>query len=320
MRVFLAGATGAIGRRLVPQLVAAGHEVTATTTSPAKVELLRRLGATPVVVDGLDAAAVGEAVARARPDAIVHQMTGLAGIADLRRFDRTFAKTNELRTNGTDHLLAGALSAGARRLIVQGFAGWPTVREGGPVKTEDDPLDPNPPATMRETLDAFRYLERVVPRAEGIEGLVLRYGGFYGPPEDMPPRFLEMVRKRRFPIVGDGGGVWSFIHLADAADATIAALDHGAPGIYNIVDDDPAPVAEWLPAFADAIGAKPPRHVPRWLGRIAGGEAGVSMMTQVRGASNAKAKRELQWEPRHPSWREGFRDALGAARPAGAAA
>ena len=311
MRVFLAGAGGALGRQLVPKLVDGGHEVVAMTRSPRKVDALRDAGAFPVVADGLDREAVVAAVTGAEPEVVIHQMTALTDVTgNPRRFDREFALTNELRTNGTDHLLAGALSAGARRLIVQGFAGWPTVREGGPVKTEDDPLDPNPPATMRETLDAFRYLERVVPRAEGIEGLVLRYGGFYGPPEDMPPRFLEMVRKRRFPIVGDGGGVWSFIHLADAADATIAALDHGAPGIYNIVDDDPAPVSAWLPYAANVLGAKPPRHVPVWLGKLFAGEMLATMMVEGRGASNAKAKRELDWQPFYHSWREGFVNAL----------
>ena len=321
MRVFLAGAGGALGRHLVPKLVDGGHEVVAMTRSPRKVDALRDAGAFPVVADGLDREAVVAAVTGAEPEVVIHQMTALTDVTgNPRRFDREFALTNELRTKGTDHLLAGALSAGARRLIVQSYSGWPNIREGSPIKTEDDPVDPNPPATMSKSLDAMRYLERIVPRAEGIEGLVLRYGGFYGPPEDMPPRFLESIRKRRFPIVGSGGGVWSFVHLDDAADATIAALDRGAPGIYNIVDDDPASVAEWLPVFAEVIGAKPPHRVPAWLGRLAGGEAGLSMMTQVRGSSNAKAKRELQWVPRHPSWREGFREALGAEARASVAA
>ena len=253
------------------------------------------------------------AVTGAEPEVVVHQMTALSDlVGNPRRFDEEFALTNELRTKGTDNLLAAALTAGARRIIVQSYTGWPNAREGGPVKTEDDPLDPDPPAAMRASLDAMRYMERTVVGAEGIEGVVLRYGGFYGPLDDMPPAFMETVRKRRFPLVGNGGGVWSFVHLDDAADATVAALDHGAPGIYNVVDDDPAPVAEWLPGMAGALGAKPPRRVPAWLGRLAGGEAGVSMMTQVRGSSNAKAKRELQWQPRHPSWRDGFREALAA--------
>jgi nucleoside-diphosphate-sugar epimerase len=313
MRVFLAGAGGALGRHLIPRLIDAGHEVVAMTRSPRKVDALRDAGTFPVVADGLDRDAVLAAVTGAEPEVVIHQMTALTGVSgNPRKFDAEFAVTNELRTKGTDHLLEAARAAGARRILVQGYAGWPSARTGGPVKTEDDPLDPDPPAQMARTLDAMRYLERVVTQAEGIEGLVLRYGGFYGSADDMPPAFMETIRKRRFPIVGDGGGVWSFVHLDDAADATVAALDHGAPGVYNIVDDDPAPVAEWLPAFAAAIGAKPPRHVPTWLGRFAGGEAGISMMTQVRGASNAKAKRELQWEPRHRSWREGFREAFAA--------
>jgi nucleoside-diphosphate-sugar epimerase len=312
MRVFLAGAGGAIGHYLIPRLIDGGHEVIAMTRSPRKVDALRDAGAYPVVADGLDRDAVIAAVTGAEPEVVVHQMTALAGVTgNPRRFDAEFAVTNELRTEGTDHLLEAARAAGARRLIAQSFAGWPSARVGGAVKTEDDPLDPDPPASMRRTLEAIRYLERTVTQAEGIEGVVLRYGGFYGSIADMPPAFLDTIRKRRFPIVGDGGGVWSFVHLDDAAAATVAALDHGAPGVYNIVDDDPAPVAEWLPGMAAAFGAKPPRHLPIWLGRLAGGEAAVSVMTQVRGASNAKAKRELAWQPGHPSWRQGFAQAFG---------
>ncbi len=311
MRVFLAGAGGAIGRYMVPRLIADGHEVVAMTRSPSKVDALRDAGAYPVVADGLDRDAVVAAVTGAEPEVVINQMTALADVSgDPRHFDEEFAVTNELRTKGTDHLLEGARAAGARRLIVQSYAGWPSARVGGPVKTEDDPLDPDPPATMRASLDAMRHMERVVVEADGVEGVVLRYGGFYGSLDDMPPKFLETIRKRRFPVVGDGGGVWSFIHLDDAAAATVAALDHGAPGIYNVVDDDPAPVAEWLPGFAAAIGAKPPRHVPAWLGRLLAGEAALSMMTKVRGSSNAKAKRELGWTLRYPSWREGFREAF----------
>jgi nucleoside-diphosphate-sugar epimerase len=312
MRVFLAGAGGAIGHYLIPRLIDGGHEVIAMTRSPRKVDALRDAGAYPVVADGLDRDAVIAAVTGAEPEVVVHQMTALAGVTgNPRRFDAEFAVTNELRTEGTDHLLEAARAAGARRLIAQSFAGWPSARVDGAVKTEDDPLDPDPPASMRRTLEAIRYLERTVTQAEGIEGVVLRYGGFYGSIADMPPAFLDTIRKRRFPIVGDGGGVWSFVHLDDAAAATVAALDHGAPGVYNIVDDDPAPVAEWLPGMAAAFGAKPPRHLPIWLGRLAGGEAAVSVMTQVRGASNAKAKRELAWQPGHPSWRQGFAQAFG---------
>jgi 2-alkyl-3-oxoalkanoate reductase len=312
MRVFLAGAGGAIGHYLIPRLIDGGHEVIAMTRSPRKVDALRDAGAYPVVADGLDRDAVIAAVTGAEPEVVVHQMTALAGVTgNPRRFDAEFAVTNELRTEGMDHLLEAARAAGARRLIAQSFAGWPSARVDGAVKTEDDPLDPDPPASMRRTLEAIRYLERTVTQAEGIEGVVLRYGGFYGSIADMPPAFLDTIRKRRFPIVGDGGGVWSFVHLDDAAAATVAALDHGAPGVYNIVDDDPAPVAEWLPGMAAAFGAKPPRHLPIWLGRLAGGEAAVSVMTQVRGASNAKAKRELAWQPGHPSWRQGFAQAFG---------
>ncbi len=306
MRIFVAGAGGAIGQQLLPQLAARGHQVTATTRSPAKLGLLRGLGADPVVLDGLDATAVGEAVARAEPEIVVHQMSSLAGAASLRRFDRTFALTNRLRTEGTDHLLAAAAAAGARRFIAQSYTGWTNARSGGPVKDEDDPLDPAPPAAQRESLAAIRHLERVVPAAAAMQGIVLRYGFFYGP--GASAEVIAMLRKRRFPVVGDGAGIWSFLHIQDAAAATVAALDRGAPGVYNVVDDDPASVAEWLPFLAQAVGAKPPYHVPTWLGRLAAGEVGVSMMTQIRGSSNAKAKRQLGWQPEWPSWRQGFRD------------
>ena len=294
MRVFVAGAGGAIGRRLVPQLAERGHSVVASTRSPKKLERLKALGAEPVVMDGLDALEVGEVVARAEPDAVVHQMTALATMSDLRRFDQEFAVTNELRTKGTDYLLAAAEAAGARRFVAQSYTGWPNIREGGPVKTEDDPLDPRPAAQQTESLAAIRHLERVVPDAP-LEGIVLRYGSFYGPGASEP--LVELVRRRKFPIVGTGEGIWSWIHVDDAAAATVAAVEHRATGIYNIVDDDPAPVSEWLPYFAKIVGAKPPRHVPVWLARIAAGEVGVSAMTRIRGASNAKAKRELGWQP-----------------------
>jgi nucleoside-diphosphate-sugar epimerase len=307
MRVFVAGATGAIGRRLVPQLVARGHRVTASTTSREKTELLRALGAEPVVVDGLDATAVGEAVARAEPDVVVHQMTALAGLGDLRRFDRMFARTNELRTAGTDHLLAAALAAGAQRFVAQGYTGWPNIRSGGPVKTEEDPLDPEPPKAQTESMAAIRHVERVVPAAS-LEGIVLRYGSFYGPGGSEP--LVELLHKRKLPVVGDGAGIWSWIHLDDAAAATVAAVERGRRGLYNVVDDDPAPVSEWLPYLAEAVGAPAPRHVPVWIGRLFAGEVGVSMMTSARGSSNAKAKRELGWQPRWASWRQGFRDGL----------
>jgi 2-alkyl-3-oxoalkanoate reductase len=300
MRVFVAGASGAIGAQLVPQLVQRGHEVVGTSRSPEKANRLRALGAEPVVLDLLDPPAVLEAVTAARPDAIVHEATALSDLNDLRNPDRTFAQTNRLRTEGTDALLAAAREAGVGRFIAQSYAGWPYAREGGPVKTEEDPLDPTPVSTMRETLAAIRHLEQAVVDAGGI---ALRYGGFYGSPDDAQ---LELARKRRFPIVGDGGGIWSFVHLDDAAAATVLALERGEPGLYNIVDDEPAPVRDWLPALAAAIGAKPPRRIPSWLARRLAGEAGVALMTESRGASNAKAKRELGWTLRYPSWRQGF--------------
>jgi nucleoside-diphosphate-sugar epimerase len=314
MKVFVAGATGAIGRQLLPRLVAQGHQVTATTRSPGKAGMLRELGAEPVVVDGLDAMAVGEAVARAEPEAVIHQMTALAGAFSLRHFDQMFAVTNQLRTQGTDHLLAAAAAAGVRRFVAQSYTGWTNIRDGGPVKTEDDPLDPNPPAMQRETLAAIRHLERVVLAAAPVQGIALRYGSLYGP--GASDEFVGLIRKGRVPIIGDGAGVWSFLHVRDAAAATVAALEQGAPGVYNVVDDDPASVAEWLPYVAQAVGAKAPRRVPAWLGRLAAGEVGVSMMTQIRGSSNAKARRELGWRPAWPSWREGFSRGLADAEPA----
>jgi nucleoside-diphosphate-sugar epimerase len=306
MRVFVAGATGAIGARLVPQLAERGHEVVGTSRSREKAERLREQGAEGVILDVLDRAAVREAVAAARPDAIVHQASALAGLSDFKDFDRSFGATNRLRIEGTEALLAAARESGVERFVAQSFAGWPYVRTGGPVKTEKDPLDPTPVPAMRETLAAIRHLEQAVT---GAGGTVLRYGGFYGSPDDAQ---LELVRKRRFPIVGDGGGIWSFVHLEDAAAATVLALEQGATGVYNVVDDDPAPVREWLPALANAIGAKPPRRVPRWLARLLAGEVGVALMTEIRGASNAKAKRELGWRLRYPSWRQGFPAAYGA--------
>jgi 2-alkyl-3-oxoalkanoate reductase len=305
MRVFVAGATGAIGERLVPQLVERGHKVIGTSRSQEKADRLCSQGAEPVVLDLIDPRAVREAVAAARPQAIVHQATALAGMTDFKHFDRSFARTNRLRTEGTDALIAAAREAGVRRFVAQSYAGWPYARNGGPVKTEQDPLDPTPVPTMRETLAAIRHLEQAVVDAGGV---ALRYGGFYGSPEDAQ---LELVRKRRFPIVGDGGGVWSFVHLGDAAAATVLALENGAAGIYNIVDDEPAAVREWLPALAAAIGAKPPRRIPRWLARLVAGEAGIALMTEARGASNAKAKSELGWALGYPSWRQGFPAAYG---------
>ncbi len=304
MRVFVAGASGAIGKRLVPALVAAGHEVTGSTRKQANTTALSAAGATPVVVDGLDAAAVGEAVAKAEPDVIVHQMTAIPTSIKLRNFDKVFATTNELRTRGLDHLMAAAVATGTGRVIAQSYTGWPNIRTGGPVKTEEDPLDPSPPANQRASMAAIRHVERTVQGAAGVTGLALRYGMLYGP--GTADEIAAMIRKRQFPLVGRGEAVWSFLHIEDAALATLAAIERGPAGVYNIVDDEPATVAEWLPAVAAAVGGKPPMRVPAWVGRLAAGEVGVSMMTQVRGSSNAKAKRELGWQPRWPSWREGF--------------
>jgi nucleoside-diphosphate-sugar epimerase len=308
MKIFLAGATGAVGRSLVPLLVARGHHVVGTTRRQDRFAALRAAGAEPVALDVLDADAVRAAVAAAAPDVIVHQATALDGLSDVRHFADAFAQTNRLRTEGTDHLLAAARAAGVRRVVAQSFAGWPYERRGGPAKTEEDPLDPDPPAQLRTTLAAIRHLEAGVTGTDGIEGIALRYGGFYGPGTGLAPGGdqYETVRKRRFPLIGAGTGVWSFIHIEDAAAATLAALEHGGSGIYNVVDDEPAPVAEWLPYLARSVGAKPPRHLPAWLGRIVAGEHVVALMTEVRGAANGKARRELGWAPRVGSWRDGF--------------
>ena len=308
MRVFVAGATGVIGRQLVPRLVAAGHEVHGMTRYESKRAMLDELGAVPVVADALDPDQVAEAVGGARPEVIVHQLTAI-GALDMRHFDRDFAPTNRLRTEGTDHLLSAGQAVGVRRFVAQGVAGYGAyVRTGGPVKSEEDPFDPTPAREMRETLAAIRHLEEVVLGARWTEGIVLRYGAFYGPGTSMAPggEQFELVRRRKFPLVGDGGGVFSFIHVADAAEATVAAVEHGSRGAYNVVDDDPAAVAEWLPALAKTLGAKTPMRVPRFIGRLFAGEAGVVMMTDARGASNAKARRELGWQPKHPSWRQGL--------------
>jgi nucleoside-diphosphate-sugar epimerase len=305
MRVFVAGASGALGKQLVPRLVAAGHEVTGMMRSERGAAIVAEFGARSVIADALDPDAVGRAVSEAEPEVVVHQLTALPASPDPRHFERDFGPTNRLRTEGTDHLISAARAVGARRFVAQSFAGWPLARTGGAVKTEDDPFDPDPPAAVRTGMEAIRHLERAVTGANGIEGIVLRYGGFYGPGTSItvrpPSEQVEMIRKRRFPIVGDGGGVWSFVHIADAAEATAIAVERGEPGTYHIVDDDPRPVADWLPEFAKALGAKPPWRVPRWLGRIVAGEAATVMMTEIRGASNAKAKRELGWTPRHPS-------------------
>jgi nucleoside-diphosphate-sugar epimerase len=300
MRVFVAGASGALGSQLVPQLIEAGHDVIGTYNSPTSAELLRTLGAKPVMLDLLDTRAVRKAVLENEPEAIVHQATALGNAKWGRNFDKTFARTNELRTGGTDALLAAAREAAVRRFVAQSFASYRYARDGGPVKTENDPLDPSPPANGQQSFAAMAYLDRTVTEAGGI---ALRYGLFYGAAND---GLIEPVRKRQYPIIGDGGGITSWIHLEDAAAATVLALEQDGPGIYNIVDDEPAPVRDWLPVFAQALGAKPPRRFPTWLARLFAGEAAVLMGTDARGASNAKAKRELGWTPRYPSWRQGF--------------
>jgi 2-alkyl-3-oxoalkanoate reductase len=300
MRVFVAGASGAIGMRLVPQLIERGHEVIGTYRSPGHAERVRALGAEPVALDLLDPRAVRKAVLETEPDAIAHQVTALADVRFTRNFDRVFAQTNRLRTEGTEALLAAAREGGVGRFVAQSYASARSGREGAWVKSEDAPLDPSPLPTTRESHAAMRYLEETVTAAGGT---VLRYGIFYGADND---GLVEPVRKRQFPIVGNGDGVSSFIHLEDAAAGTALALEQNRAGIYNIVDDEPAPVREWLPVLADALGAKPPRRFPRWLARLFGGEAVVMMGTESRGASNAKAKRELGWEPRYKSWRQGF--------------
>jgi 2-alkyl-3-oxoalkanoate reductase len=314
MKVFVAGATGALGSKLVPRLVAGGHDVVGMTRSERKAGMIQQMGAAPAIADGLDAEAVGRAVGEAEPEVIVHELTALSGSLDLRKFEQSFALTNRLRTEGTDHLLAAARAVGAKRFIAQSYAAWTYERTGGPVKTEDDPLDPDPVPATRTTLDAIRYLEAAVTGAEWIEGLVLRYGGFYGPGTSMSlnpeGEHVEMIRKRKFPLVGESSGIWSLIQIDDAAAATAAAVEGGAPGIYNVVDDQPAAAADWLPGLAEAVGAKRPMRVPRWLGRIMAGEAAVTMMTETRGASNAKAKSELGWAPKYPTWRDGFAHGL----------
>jgi 2-alkyl-3-oxoalkanoate reductase len=310
MKVFLAGATGALGKRLIPQLIANGHSVVGTTRSESKTSLLWDLGAKPVVVDALDRDAMIAAVTAQKPDAIVHQLTALTGV-DFRRFEKSFELTDRLRSEGTDILLAAAKAAGVQKFVAQSYAGWPYARTGGNVKREEDPLDPRPAKQTRRSLAAIRHVESAVTAANGI---VLRYGGFYGPGTGLERsgEQLEAVRKRQFPLVGDGRAVWSFVHIDDAAAATVIALERGRTGIYNIVDDDPAPVAEWLPYLAEVAGAKPPRHLPLWLARLVGGEHMVVLMDEARGASNEKARRELGWEPSHHSWRSGFEEALAA--------
>lgn len=312
MRVFLAGASGALGRVLVPRLVASGHQVVGTTRTASKVDELRRSGAEPVVVDALDREAVIQAVTAARPEVVVHQLTALAEMNSFRRIDDQLALTNRLRTEGTDHLLAGARAAGAGHFVAQSFIAFQNARVGSWIKTEEDPLDSNPPKGSEQTVDTIRRLERTTLQAPGLVGTALRYGGFYGPGTGLSvggPMY-EMVRQRKFPVVGNGAGVWSFLHVVDAATATLAAIEKRLGGLYNVVDDDPAPVATWLPELASAIGAPPPRHLPAWIGRLLLGEFGLSVMTQIRGSSNAKFKAAAGWAPTYASWREGFQHGL----------
>jgi nucleoside-diphosphate-sugar epimerase len=307
MRIFVAGASGAVGQPLVRRLAEAGHEVHGMTRTPEKAARLRELGAVPVIADALDREQVIAAVRAARPEVVVHELTAI-GPLNTRNLDAAFVATNRLRTEGTDNLIAAARAAGARRFVGQSFAPWSYKREGGPVKSEDDALETDPPKGVGNTLAAIRHLERAVTGAEGLEGVVLRYGGFYGPGTSIARGgdMLENIVKGRFPVVGDGAGVWSLVHIEDAAEATVAAIERGAPGIYNVCDDDPAPVREWLPALAEAVGGRRPRHIPGFVGRLLLGQGGYAMMTQIRGASNAKARRELGWAPAHPTWREGF--------------
>jgi nucleoside-diphosphate-sugar epimerase len=319
MKVFVAGATGVLGRELVPRLVDRGHEVVGMTRTASKQDLVRGLGARPVVADALDPDAVAQAVASAEPEVIVHQLTALSGkmsIRDARHPDRSpmALMTNRLRTEGTDHLLAAGRAVGARRFVAQSFGAFRYARTGGPVQTEAEPLDPDPPAPLRPVVEGLLYLERAVTTIDWGEGLALRYGGFYGPGTSISlapdAEMAAPIRKRQFPIVGDGGGITSYIHIEDAATATVGAVERGRPGVYYVVDDEPAPLREWLPVLAGALDAKPPRRVPRWLGRLAAGEAATVIATDARGASNEKAKREFGWQPRYPSWRQGFAQGL----------
>lgn len=311
MKVFLAGGSGLVGSRLIPRLVERGHEVVATTTKPKRVVGVEAAGARAVVVDLLDCNAVADAVRNAEPDVVVHQATVLSGPLSLRRFDESFALTNRLRTEGLDNLLAAAAAVDAPRFVAQSYTGWPNARDGARVKTEADPLDPDSPAP--ESLAAIRTLEAAVTGSERVSGVVLRYGSFYGPGTTLGVggELTELIRRRKLPLVGSGAGVWSFVHIDDAASATVAVIEGRARGVYNVVDDDPAPVAEWLPYLARALHAKPPRHIPVWLARMMIGEQGVAMMTEMRGSSNEKAKAELGWRPAWPSWREGFEHGLG---------
>jgi nucleoside-diphosphate-sugar epimerase len=308
--VFLAGASGVIGQRLVPLLVAEGHQVTGMTRSPGKLDALRALGAEPVLVDALDARSVTSAVGHARPDAVIHQLTALPQRIDPRKMERDFALNDRLRSEGTEILVQAAQAAGARRIVAQSIAFAYAPGPAGTVHREDDPLNLDARGPFRRSVLALRDLESSVT---GAGGVVMRYGYFYGPGSAFSRggSMAEDLARRRMPIVGRGTGVWSFIHVDDAARATVAALELGAPGSYNVVDDEPAPVAQWLPALAGALGAPRPMRVPAWIARMLAGAYGVEVMTGLQGASNERARRELAWAPEHPSWRQGFRDALG---------
>lgn len=312
MRIFVAGGTGAIGKFLLPQLVDDRHDVIALARSERKAAAARAVGARVVTADPFDRDELTECIKKAEPEVIIHHLTALAGAGNFKKFDDEFELTNRLRTEVTDTMISAGRIVGVRRFIAQSFCGWPFAREGGPVKTEEDPLDPNPPASFRKTLAALRRLEDSVRKAADMKAIALRCGMLYGPGTSFSKDGLivDMVRKRRLPIVGDGAGIWSFIHVRDVAGATAAALSHGEPGVYNVVDDDPAAVSTWLPYLASIVGARTPRKIPVWLGKLAIGEGGVSMMTRVRGGSNEKAKRQLGWQPIYPSWREGFVDGL----------
>jgi len=313
MKVFVTGGTGAIGKFLLPALLEKGHEVVALTRSANKAVLLEEQGVTAVIADPLNKSQLTAAVRRAEPEVIIHELTALSGVDNFRNLDQDFALTNRFRSEVTETLLAAARTIGTQRFIAQSYCGWPYARKGGPVKTEEDPLDPKPPENFTKTLAAIRFLENKIGSIPGLEGIALRYGTWYGPGNAIGKggSVYKLVKKRRMPVVGGGGGIWSFLHISDAANATVAAITNGAPGVYNIVDDEPAKVSTWLPALAKAIGAKPPYKMPHWLGELLIGKAGVMMMTQVRGGSNAKAKRDLGWAPKYASWRQGFVEGLG---------
>lgn len=318
MRIFLTGATGAIGRRLIPHLVGAGHTVIAATRSPGKTHELMQQGAEPVIVDVLDKRAILNVVASARTNVVIHELTALAGVTSYRNFDSALEETNRLRTEGLDNLIAAAHASGATRFIAQSYAGWPTGGAGERVKSETAPLDAAPLKSMVKSLDAIRHIEQTVPASAGLIGVVLRYGHLYGPGTGFSETgaMMKLVRRRALPIIGGGHGIWSFLHVDDAASATQVAITRGDAGIYNIVDDDPAEVCEWLPALAKAAGAPAPYSIPKWLGLLVAGNSVVFQMTSIRGLSNDKARHTLLWTPRQMTWREGFNKEFQGSSPA----